>query len=115
MADDSIPAAIPWYKSGVFRGFLVAAFSQVIARVASKYHLDVSALAAAGVNPDVLAQIVLDGISTMAGAYALHARATKPMAAIVLTKKRADAINASANGGGNGTSPLQQPPPEKPK
>lgn len=90
------PAAIPWYKSAVFRGFLIAFFSQVIARVASKYHIDVATLTAFGINADLLTQMALDGIATAAGAYALHGRATKALPAVTLTKKQADAENAAA-------------------
>lgn len=92
----NLPAAIPWYKSAVFRGFLIAFFTQVIARVASKYHIDVAVLTEFGINADLLTQMALDGIATMAGAYALHARATKAMPAITVTRKQADVANAAA-------------------
>lgn len=90
------PAAIPWYKSAVFRGFLTAFFTQVIARIAAKYHIDIGVLASFGINVDFLVQLTLDGLSTAAGAYALHGRAVKTLPAITLTKKQADAANAAA-------------------
>lgn len=87
--------AIPWYKSAVLRGVLVAIFTQAIARIAGKYHIDIAQLTALGINPDALAQMVLDGISTAALAYAAHGRVVKPNPPITLTKKQADAANAA--------------------
>ena len=88
--------SIPWYKSAVLRGFLTAFFTQAIARVASRYHIDLPALSAAGINPDLLTQMTLDGISALALAYGAHGRITKPNPPITLTKKQADAANAAA-------------------
>jgi hypothetical protein len=113
------PAFVPWYKTAVFRGILVTFFTQAIARVASQYHIDITALSALGINPDWLAQVTLDGISTLALAYAAHGRAKKPLPAVTLTKKQADEANAAAaqsfdSGGGNTAAPLSQPPENKP-
>ena len=106
------PAAIPWYKTAVIRGILIAFFTQVIAGVARKFHMDVAGLAAIGLDANTLTEIVLDGISTAAAAYALHGRVVKPLPAVTLTKKGADAVNAAAaqNGGSNSAAPLSQPP-----
>lgn len=90
------PAAIPWYKTAVLRGILITFFTQAIARVAGKYHIDVAALSALGINADLLAQMTLDGISALALAYAAHGRVVKPLPAVTLTKKQADAENAAA-------------------
>lgn len=120
MSDDTIPAppaAIPWYKTAVIRGILIAFFTQVIARVAGRYHIDIAGLSALGINADMLAQMTLDGISAMAGAYAIHGRVIKPLPAVTLTQKKADVENAAAkidSGGGNSAAPLSQPPESKP-
>lgn len=90
------PAAIPWYKTAVIRGILIAVFTQIIARVAAKFHMDVAALAALGLDANTLTEIALDGISTAAAAYALHGRVVKPLPAVTLNQKQADAINAAA-------------------
>lgn len=90
------PAAIPWYKTAVIRGILVAFFTQVLAGVARKYHMDIAALSAIGLDANTLTEITLDGIGAAAGAYALHGRVVKPLPAVTLTKKQADAINAAA-------------------
>jgi hypothetical protein len=90
------PAAIPWYKTAVIRGILIAAFTQLLAGVARKFHMDVGALAAIGLDPNTLTEIALDGISAAAAAYAVHGRVVKPLPAVTLTKKQADAVNAAA-------------------
>lgn len=90
------PTAVPWYRTAVLRGILITFFTQVIARVAGKYHIDIAALSALGVNADLLAQMTLDGISAIALAYAAHGRVVKPLPAVTLTKKQADAENAAA-------------------
>jgi hypothetical protein len=113
------PAAAPWYRTAVFRGILVAFFTGVIARVAAKFHINIAALNAIGINPDELAQMAMDGIATMALAYALHGRATKPLPAVTLTQKKADAVNAAAaqtvnslqTGDSNAKDPTAPAPP----
>lgn len=90
------PSAVPWYKTAAFRGILVIFFTQAIARVAAKFHIDAAALEAIGINPNVCAQIAMDGISTMALAYIGHGRVVKPLPQVTLTQKKADAVNAAA-------------------
>lgn len=90
------PAAIPWYKTAVIRGILVAVFTQLLAGVARKFHMDIGALAAIGLDANTLTEIALDGIGAAAAAYALHGRVVKPLPAVTLTKKQADAANAAA-------------------
>ena len=87
------PAAIPWYHSAILRGILAAFFTQILARIASTYHIDLSLW---GLNVDTCVQIALDGISAAALAYATHARTVKPIPQVTLTKSTADAINAAA-------------------
>lgn len=89
MADEQ-PAAIPWYHSAVLRGILAAFFTQILARIASTYHIDLSVW---GLNVDTCVQIALDGISAAALAYATHGRVTKVMPTVVLTQKTADQLN----------------------
>jgi hypothetical protein len=112
------PAAIPWYKTAVIRGILVAVFTQLLAGVARKFHMDIGALAAIGLDANTLTEITLDGIGAAAAAYALHGRVVKPLPAVTLTRAKADELNAAASpidsGGGNVASPLSQPPEKKP-
>jgi hypothetical protein len=98
MSDDTTPApaAIPWYKAAVIRGILVVIFTHVIAMVAAKYHIDIKALNDLGINADALTQITLEGIEALGAAYVIHGRVIKPLPAVTLTKKGADAVNAAA-------------------
>ena len=106
MADpDNIPAAAPWYKSAVLRGILVVLFTQVLARLATHFHLDSATLTALGINPDALAQMTLDGISAAALAYAAHGRVVKPLPQVTLTQKQADLVNK-----GSTNAPPTSPP-----
>jgi hypothetical protein len=86
------PAAIPWYKSHVLRALLTIALSQGIARLQSKFHIDVS-LYGIGVNDMV--SFLMDAISGVALAWAAKARVTMPQPTITATKTQAAAINAA--------------------
>lgn len=98
MADDPVPAAIPWYKSQQFQAVLTLIFSQILAHVTAsvqkKYDFDVTAL---GITPGDLVEWTLNAISAGAGYWALHVRATqKNVPKIVPTQTKADVINQEA-------------------
>jgi hypothetical protein len=82
---DQTPAAIPWYRSNVLRGILVA----TIAGIASRFHLT------AKFAPDAsqIADTLLDLVSLAGAAYAAQARVRKPMPVVTTTKAQAEAIN----------------------
>lgn len=96
MSDDTLqptpPAAIPWYHSAILRGILAAFFTQVIAGVNRKYHVDLNVW---GLDVSTCTEIALNGLSTIALAYAFHARTVKPIPAVTFTKSKADALNAA--------------------
>ena len=84
------PDSIPWYKSAVLRGILIAVASQIIDKVQKQYHMDLSVF---GLNPQSIADAALDLISAAAAAYAIHGRVAKPNPPVTLTKAGADAAN----------------------
>jgi hypothetical protein len=86
------PAAIPWYKSAVLRGILVAVVTQIIGKVQAKYHIDVTTF---GLNINDLVGWLMDLISAAAAAYAFHGRLVKPLPDITLTKAAAVAVNTA--------------------
>lgn len=84
---DPAPAPQPqptvWYKSPVLVGLLTAASAQIIARVQSKYHVD---LAVFGINANDLANWILDAASGVAVAWAARSRIKSTAAPITFTK-----------------------------
>lgn len=101
----NMPAAVPWYKTGAFRGALIFIITGVLSRfhVASLF----SASDIAGFADDAIG-ILGAGI----GAYTVaHARVvqstTVPPPVVTLSRSKADAINA-----GSVPAP-QSPDPEK--
>lgn len=104
MTDSILPAAVPWYKTGAFRGALVFIITGLLSRfhVASLF----STSDIAGFADDVIG-ILGAGV----GAYTVaHARLTQnttvPPPVVTLSKTKADSINATVS------APLSQPPPE---
>ncbi len=91
MTDDNTqpqpPAAapIPFWKSPVLVGIATAAAAQVIARVQSKFHVDLSVY---GVNANDLANYALDLVSGLAVTWAAHARATSTIAPVTFMKPK---------------------------
>lgn len=85
---------IPWYRSAILKGILVAVFGQVLKGVADHYHIKSDTLAALGIDPNGLADWAMNIISSAAAAYAVHARVAKPVPAVALTKAAADAANS---------------------
>lgn len=88
-----LPAAIPWYRSHVLRGILIIVVSQVVSRLQSKLHIDISVY---GFSTADLVGWMMDVISAGAAYWAFNARATKAMPTITVNKTQADAINATS-------------------
>lgn len=76
-------APIPWYKSPVLVGIATAAAAQLIARVQSKFHVD---LAIYGINANDLANWALDTVSGVAIAVATRSRLTSTVAPVTFRK-----------------------------
>src|SRR5665213_2661735 len=93
MDESACPVAAPWYKSAVFRGILLILVTQAIAKAHQLFGIDVSAF---GIDANSAADWLLEIASAAAAAYALHGRASKPLPQLTLTKKAADAVNASS-------------------
>jgi hypothetical protein len=88
------PAAIPWYKSHVLQGILVAVIAQGILRLKAQFGIDLSQYAAFGLDANGIAMWIMDIISAAALSYAARARVSKPMPAVTANKTQAAAINA---------------------
>lgn len=90
---NAAPAAIPWYKSHILQGILTVVVTQVIAKVASLYHIDFAVL---GLDVNSIVEWLMNIISAAAVAYATHARVTKPIPPVTLTKTEAAKANLTA-------------------
>lgn len=86
------PAAIPWYRSHVLQGILVAVIAQGLLRLKTQFGID---LTLSGIDANSAANWIIDGISAAALAYATRARVSKPMPAVTANKTQAAAINAA--------------------
>ena len=42
--NDTAPAAMPWYRSTVFRGILTIIVTQLVGKAQAQYHLDTAVL-----------------------------------------------------------------------
>ena len=83
--------AIPWYKSAILRGILIAVVTQVIDKVQIHYHMNLSVF---GLNAQNVADWAMDAISAAAVGYAMHGRIAKPVPPVTLTKAAAEAANS---------------------
>lgn len=101
--EQDAPVAIPWYKSAVLKGILIAVITQLIDKIQIHYHMNLSLF---GLNPQDIADWAMDAISAAAMGYAVHGRVTKPAPVVTLTKAKAEAINEQP-------APLATPAPEK--
>lgn len=87
---NAAPVAIPWYKSHILQGILTVVVTQLIAKVTSLYHIDFAVL---GLDVNSIVEWLMNIISAAAVAYATHARVTKPIPLVTLTKIGADKVN----------------------
>lgn len=83
--------AIPWYRSRILQGLLTILVTQVAAKVAAQFHIN---FALFGLDVNSIVQWLMDLSSAGALAYATHARTTKPVPPVTLTKAEATAVNA---------------------
>ncbi len=93
MADD-VPSAIPWYKSHVLRSLLVILVSQGIARLQTRFHIDMNMY---GVSTADAVNWLMDIISAGAIAWAAKARVSMPQPTITSTQAKADVQNVTTN------------------
>ena len=79
---------IPWYKSAIAQRLALAIVAHIIGMTpAAKYIV--------GLDLAPLINDLLEAAGTALDAWALHARATKPVPPIALTQARADAVNVT--------------------
>lgn len=91
---------IPWYQSQIIRRLALSIAVQILSVThLSKY------MASADVA--MLVDDLLEAAGIAYAAWAVHARATKPIPPVALTKARADIANAAS------AAPLVQNQPEK--
>jgi hypothetical protein len=81
---------IPWYKSRILQGLLTILITQLIAKITSLWHIDFAVL---GLDVNSVVEWLMNIISAAAVAYATHARVTKPIPPVTLTKTEADKAN----------------------
>jgi hypothetical protein len=84
------PVAIPWYKSAVLRGLIAIVVAQLITKAQARYHINFSVF---GLDTNSIVDWVMNSISGLAVAYAVHGRVTKANPQITSTQTKADAIN----------------------
>jgi hypothetical protein len=84
------PAAIPWYRSRILQGLLIAALVQGLGILKRQYHIDLSIY---GLDANSIASWLMDALSAAAIAYAAHARVTLPMPMVTGSRASAQAIN----------------------
>jgi len=94
MADDTPPAAIPWYRSRIIQGIVAGVVAQVISRLQAQYHFDITVW---GFTANDIVSAIMDGITAIAVAYTAHARVMQTTAPqIVSNQPKADVINEEA-------------------
>ncbi len=94
---------IPWYKSAIAQRLALGIVLHIIGLTPlAKY--------TAGLDLAPLINDLLEAIGTGLDAWALHARSTKPVPPIALTKARADAINSTTQGNPNAQASPAVPP-----
>lgn len=104
MTDEDVQTAttvIPWYRSKIIQRLALSIIVQLLAALHLSKLVTTSDLT-------LLVDDLLEAAGIGYAAWALHARATKPVPPVALSKKAADAANVT-------NAPLSQPPPENPK
>lgn len=97
-----VVVAIPWYKSQVLQGLLIAVVSQGILRIKQQFGIDLTIY---GIDANSGAAWLLDVISALAIAYSARARIASPLPQVTATTAQAAALN----------NPPTAAPPETPK
>lgn len=101
------PAAIPWWKSTVFRGILTIVVTQVISKAQAQYHFDATVL---GLGVNEVVGWIMDLISAGALAYMGHGRATATsLPTLTGTQTTANQINAVNPAGAPTNAPITPP------
>lgn len=84
---DDIPSFIPWYRSAIVRRLALSIAVQFVAVTHTSKYL-------AGVDLGVLIDDALEVTGMVCAGWAIHARATKPIATLTTTQAKADVANA---------------------
>ena len=101
------PAAIPWYRSTVFRGILTIVVTQAINKSQAEFHFDATVL---GLGVNEVVGWIMDLISAGALAYMGHGRATATsLPTLTGTKSAADEINVANPAGAPVNAPITPP------
>lgn len=87
MSDETAPSSIPWYQSAIVRRLALSIAVQLLAAFHLSKYL-------AGADLSILVDDLLEAAGMAYAAWAIHARATKPLPPLTLT--RAAAIEAAA-------------------
>lgn len=91
-------AVIPWWKSQIIQRLALSIVVQILAAThLSKY--------VAGVDLSGLVDELLEAIGVACAGWAVHARATKPIPPVAISRGAADKANAAGGAGPNPTSP----------
>jgi hypothetical protein len=88
------PAVIPWYKSTILRGILIAFATQLIDKIQIRYHMNLSLF---GLNAQDVADWAMDAISAGAMAWAVKGRVVGPVPPVALNKAAAQAANSCSS------------------
>jgi hypothetical protein len=84
MADS--PAAIPWYKSNIYRGLLITLLTQALSAFKVTSALTPEAAP--------IADAILEIVSAAGVAWAAYSRAKHPLPTVTTTQKQADVVNS---------------------
>lgn len=84
---DPVPPTLPWYRSPVLKGILIAVCAQVLLKVQRKWGIDLSQY---GIDATALAEWVLNIVAGAALTWAAHSRITSPIQPVTLRKQPPD-------------------------
>lgn len=87
---DQAPQAIPWYQSRVIRRLALSIVVQILALLHLSQYVT-------GLDLSILVDDLLEAAGIAYAAWALHARATRPLPLVVATQAKADAVNAQTS------------------
>lgn len=92
------PTAIPWWESKIIQRLALSIVVQILAAT----HLS---KCVAGVDLAGLVDQILEAIGVAYAAWAVHARATKPIPAVAISRAAAEKTNAAVGADQNPTTP----------
>jgi hypothetical protein len=80
------PNTVPWYQSAVVRRLAYSIAVQALGATHLSHYITSGAL-------EIIVDDLLEAAGMVYAAWAIHARATKPMPALAMTQTRADVAN----------------------